>query len=124
MACPDAKISIVANTWVKQMHFISAGDKNEGHKHVFDHQTLLAKGRVNVNVNGKNTEFIAPHIIFIGAGYEHEITALEDDTVVFCIHALRDGENEGDIIDPSDVPNGVMPLIEQMGNMLVNPKYL
>ena len=118
MACPDSKISIVANTWVKQMHFVKAGDINDGHKHTFSHQTLLAKGSVKVSVNNEETTFVAPHIIFIGAGYEHGMVALEDDTVVYCIHALRDGENVGDMIDPKDIPAGVTPLIEIQGKEL------
>jgi len=100
MACPDPKFSIVANTWVKQMHFAKAGDINEGHKHNFDHQTLLAKGSVKIKVNGQETDFVAPHIIFIGAGHEHEMVA------------LRDGDQVEDIIDPRDVPNGVTPLVQ------------
>jgi len=112
MACPNPKFSIVANTWVKQMHFAKAGDINEGHKHTFDHQTLLAKGSVKIKVNGQETDFVAPHIIFIGAGHEHEMVSLEDDTIVFCIHALRDGDQVEDIIDPRDVPNGYTPLVQ------------
>jgi gentisate 1,2-dioxygenase len=119
MAYPDSKISIVANTWVKQMHFVKAGDINEGHKHTFDHQTLLAKGSVKVSVNNEETIFVAPHIIFIGAGHEHGMVALEDDTIVYCIHALRDGENVGDIIDPADIPAGVTPLTECKGKELL-----
>jgi dTDP-4-dehydrorhamnose 3,5-epimerase-like enzyme len=119
MACPDSKISIVANTWVKQMHFVKAGDINEGHKHTFSHQTLLAKGSVKVSVNDKETVFVAPHIIFIGGGYEHGMVALEDDTIVYCIHALRDGEDVGNIIDPADIPAGVTPLIEIQGKELL-----
>jgi gentisate 1,2-dioxygenase len=118
MACPDSKISIVANTWVKQMHFVKAGDTNDGHKHTFSHQTLLAKGSVKISVNNEETTFVAPHIIFIGAGYEHGMVALEDDTIVYCIHALRDGENVGDMIDPKDIPAGVTPLIEIQGKEL------
>lgn len=121
MNCPDVKISIVANTWVKQMNFQKAGDINFGHKHSFDHQTLLAKGSVKIQVNGIDTVFNAPHIIFIGAGYEHGMVALEDDTIVYCIHALRDGENVGDIIDPEDIPNGVFPLIEGQNNKQLLP---
>lgn len=108
MAHPIPKISVVANTWVKQMHFAKAGDMNEGHKHIFDHQTLLGKGKVKVTVNGKATEFTAPTIIFIRAGYEHQIQALEDDTICYCIHAIRDGERVEDIIDPNDIPDSGM----------------
>jgi dTDP-4-dehydrorhamnose 3,5-epimerase-like enzyme len=105
MTSPNSKISLVANTWVKQMSFAKAGDINNGHTHVFDHQTLLAKGKVKVTVNGKNSEFTAPTIIFIRAGFEHQIEALEDDTICYCIHAIRDGERVEDIIDPADIPD-------------------
>jgi len=108
MTAPQSKISLVANTWVKQMSFAKAGDINDGHTHIFDHQTLLAKGKVKVTVNGKDSEFTAPTIIFIRAGFEHQIEALEDDTICYCIHAIRDGERVEDIIDPADIPEGGM----------------
>jgi len=108
MATPNPKISLVSNTWVKQMHFVKAGDVNEGHTHIFDHQTLLGKGKVKVIVNNKSTEFTAPTIIYIRAGFEHKIEALEDDTVCYCIHAIRDGERIEDIIDPADIPDAGM----------------
>jgi hypothetical protein len=104
MTAPNSKISVVANTWIKQMHFKNAGDINDGHTHIFDHQTLLGKGSVKVTVNGKDSEFTAPTIIFIRAGFEHQIQALEDDTICYCIHAIRDGERVEDIIDPADIP--------------------
>ena len=53
---------------------------------------------------GKSTDFTAPHHIFIKAGVEHELLALEDGTTVHCIHAIRDGERVEDIIDPESVP--------------------
>ena len=105
MAQPVPKISVVANTWVKQMHFAKAGDVNDGHTHIFDHQTLLGKGRIKVTVESKETEFTAPTIIFIRAGFKHKIEALEDDTICYCIHAIRDGERVEDIIDPADIPD-------------------
>jgi dTDP-4-dehydrorhamnose 3,5-epimerase-like enzyme len=105
MTKPNSKISVVANTWIKQMHFEKSGDMNDGHKHIFDHQTLLGKGSVKVTVNGKQSEFKAPTIIFIRAGFEHQIEALEDDTICYCIHAIRDGERVEDIIDPADIPD-------------------
>jgi hypothetical protein len=123
---PSSKISLVANTWVKQMHFAKAGDFNPGHKHIFDHQTLLAKGKVKVVVNGKESEFIAPTIIFIRAGYEHTIIAKEDNTVCYCIHAIRDGERVEDIIDPADIPANGMPyrFVEEAVNEIVPaPKH-
>ena len=89
------------------MHFLKAGDTEQGHSHVFDHLTLLAKGSLKVTVEEKSTEFIAPHMIFIQKNKMHELQALEDNTVAYCIHALRDGEGVDDILDPSMIPDGI-----------------
>lgn len=104
---PHVKIGCVANLFSRQMHFRKAGDKEYGHTHPFDHLTLLASGSLRVTVNGKTTDFVAPHMIFIKAEYNHELVALEDNTVAFCIHALRKGNGVDDIIDPESVPAGV-----------------
>jgi hypothetical protein len=37
----------------------------------------------------------------------HELVALEPNTVAYCIHALRLGNEVDDILDPSMVPEGV-----------------
>ena len=112
-------ISIVGNTWVKQMIFEYKGDAHPGHVHSFDHQTLLAKGSVEVWANGKPTVFTAPTIIYIKAGIQHGMIAQEDGTVIYCIHPLRGGDQVGDIIDPACVPNGVMPLLEAAPKKLI-----
>jgi quercetin dioxygenase-like cupin family protein len=80
-----------------------------GHTHQFDHLTLLAKGKLKVTVEGTVSEFTAPHMIYIHKDKRHELQALTDDTVAYCIHALRD-KDTGDILDPSMVPAGVDPL--------------
>lgn len=106
---PHVKIGCVANLFSRQMHFKKAGDLEHGHTHPFDHLTLLASGSLRVTTNGQVTDFTAPNMIYIKAEYEHELVALEDNTVAFCIHALRDGNGVGDIIDPLSVPAGVSP---------------
>jgi hypothetical protein len=103
---PKEQMSLISNVWIKLMNFEKAGDFNPGHSHVFDHPTLLVKGSVKVEVDGKETVFTAPHIIFIRKEKEHTITALEDDTVAACIHAIRDGDAIEDIVDPSMIPDG------------------
>jgi quercetin dioxygenase-like cupin family protein len=107
MTYPKTNIGCVANLYSRQMHFEKAGDVENGHKHQFDHLTLLAAGSLKVVVDGKETVFTAPHMIYIAKEKMHELTALEDNTVAFCIHALRDGYDVGDIIDPSMIPEGV-----------------
>jgi quercetin dioxygenase-like cupin family protein len=101
-------LGLVKNLWTRQMHFLKAGDIESGHAHQFDHCTLLAYGSLTVTVNGKSKDFKAPQMIYIKAGEYHELKALEDDTVAFCIHALRDKET-GDIISPDMLPAGIQP---------------
>lgn len=101
---PYVHVSCVSNVFIKQMRFAKAGDIEQGHSHCFDHLTLLASGKLRLTALGKSTDFIAPHHIFIKAGVEHELMALEDETVAHCIHAIRDGERIEDIVDPASVP--------------------
>jgi quercetin dioxygenase-like cupin family protein len=103
---PQIKYGLVSNLWTRQMHFVKAGNTEYGHTHDFDHLTLLASGSVRITVDGEVSTFVAPHMIFISKDKRHEIVALEDNTVAYCIHAHRDLDT-GDILDPSMVPNGV-----------------
>ena len=109
MASPKSQLSLISNLWIKLMTFERPGDVNEGHKHSFDHPTLLVKGRLLVDVDGAVSEFTAPHIIFIARNKTHTLTALEEGTVAACIHALRDGERVEDIVDPAMIPAGINP---------------
>lgn len=104
-----AHISFVSNMFVKQMVFRKAGDKEHGHAHCYDHLTLLASGKLRVTALGKDSDFTAPTHIFIKADVEHELTALEDNTVAHCIHAIREPDGSGNIIDPAIVPAGIWP---------------
>ena len=80
-----------------------------GHTHQFDHLTLLATGKLKVTVEGVASEFTAPHMIYIHKDKVHELEALADETVAYCIHALRD-KDSNEILDPLMVPAGVSPL--------------
>jgi quercetin dioxygenase-like cupin family protein len=106
---PNVKIGCVANLFSRMMHFSKAGDIEIGHSHVFDHLTLLATGSLKVTVDGVETEFHAPHMIYIHKDKIHELVAMEDNTVAYCIHALRDGNGVDDILDPAMIPKGVSP---------------
>jgi hypothetical protein len=106
---PYSQIGLVANVWSKMMHFKEKGDIENGHRHVFDHMTLLAKGSLQATVDGVASNFTAPTMIYIKAEKLHELVALEDETIAYCIHALRDGDEIGDIIDPLSIPEGQTP---------------
>lgn len=109
MSQPIVHIGCIANLFSRMMHFEKTGDIEIGHTHQFDHLTLLAKGKLKVTVEGISSEFTAPHMIYIHKDKVHELEALSDDTVAYCIHALRD-KNTNEIIDPAMIPKGISPL--------------
>lgn len=88
------------------MYFENAGDVMHGHAHKYDHTTLVASGRVRFTVDGATSEFSAPHMVVVAKGKVHDLTALEPNTVCYCVHALRSNES-WDIVDPDMVPAGV-----------------
>jgi hypothetical protein len=108
MNTPEIAIGCVANLFSRMMRFERAGDIEVGHTHQFDHLTLLAKGKLKVTVNGRVSHFAAPHMIYIHKDHVHELEALEDETVAYCIHALRTPD-QSEILDPSMIPAGVAP---------------
>lgn len=107
MNAPDIKLAFVSNIFTRLMNFEKAGDTEQGHVHQFDHVTLLAHGSLKITVEGVESTFVAPHLIFIHKDKEHQLVALEDNTVACCIHGIKD--SEGDLISPDMVPTGVNP---------------
>lgn len=94
------------NIYLKKMSFPKNGCVYKGHHHEYDHVTLVASGKVRVRF-GAVPEASLPAeekeyqgvSMFVTRGFrQHEITALEDNTVVCCVHAIR--TKDGQIIDP------------------------
>jgi|SRR5579885_3067160 len=106
MSTPDVKFAVAANIFCRMMHFKEAGDVEHGHAHHFDHITLLATGALRVKANGLEQEFQAPHVIQVAARVKHELTALQPNTIAYCIHALREKANPQEVLDPNAVPVG------------------
>lgn len=88
-----------AGVYAKQM-LLPAKHFAVSHAHAYDHLSILAKGRVTVEVQGVKTDYMAPVCITILAGEHHTITAHED-SVWFCIHAT-------DETDPANVDEVLM----------------
>lgn len=106
MPGPKVEVVAISNVYSRMMHFVNKGDVEVGHSHTYDHATLVSSGSVLYEVlnelNGvpiAAKEFKAPGYIFVEKDKFHRITALEDNTVCACIHALRTIDEE--IIDPS-----------------------
>jgi len=96
------QMGVFGNIWVYSHHLNKAGDYNPGHKHNHDHVTLLATGSVRCEVvdDDEGTtikDFKAPTFIVIDKNKTHKFTALEDNTVFYCVFALRD--EDGDVTD-------------------------
>ena len=88
-----------ANVWIRQKHFQVVGEEIGGHTHKYDHVSLLAKGKVRIRVEqedgtDKIKEFEAPTFLVIKADRVHNVTALTDDVLWYCVFANRDINGE------------------------------
>lgn len=103
---PEIQISCLSNVYVRRMYFSEVGIIEVGHRHPYDHASLVANGAVEVQVYDDETKkllppvvYAAPAMIMIRANMAHQLKSVVDNTVVCCIHALRD--ETGELIDPS-----------------------
>lgn len=94
----DTNISIVSGVFIKSMVF-KRGQIVLTHKHTYDHQTLLAVGKLRVSISEQSTIYTAPTIIVIEAGKAHFLEGLAEQTVAYCIHAVT-GSDDLDEADP------------------------
>jgi hypothetical protein len=99
------------NIWVRSHYMKDLGQTNgEGHYHKFDHVSLLVKGSIRLEVEGfKPTRYTAPTFVIIKKEHKHKIIALEDETIYFCVFALRDIDgNITDIYNGNNSPYGIV----------------
>lgn len=102
-----SELGYFGNIWVRQNNLFKVGDSFLGHKHKFDHVTLLVRGNVRVEVEGYSPkEFMSPTFIIIRKEHQHKITALTHDVLYYCVFALRNLDGEpiedlaGEEVDP------------------------
>jgi hypothetical protein len=97
----------VGNIWIRQNWLLKKGDTGGGHLHYHDHVSLLVRGSVEVQVGDEPPKvFRAPTFIVIKKQFVHRFTALEDDTVYYCLFAMRDIDgNFQDVFQPENLPN-------------------
>lgn len=95
------EVGYFGNVWVRQNYIPRANTAVPGHTHHFDHVTLLVRGKVEVTIEGHEPKkFTAPTFIVVHKDLHHEFKSLEDDTLYYCIFALRD--HEGNVMDHYD----------------------
>lgn len=87
---PSIEFYIDDDLFVKQMHLKRAGDGAAQHSHEHDHVTMLARGSVDLWLDGKLVDrYEAPVPIPVKAGTKHAFVAVVDDTILYCIHNLH-----------------------------------
>ena len=99
-------LGALGGVYIREHYFARAGDVHRGHRHKFDHVTLVQGGSIYCRVEGRPSMLVrAPAWIAIDKDTLHVFTAAEDDTRYFCIFALRDGAGEiTDHYDGDDTP--------------------
>lgn len=102
------KHHFVGGVYCKEMH-IPPTHWRAGHRHSFDHLSVLASGRAIVEVDGERTEHVAPAVLTIAGKKVHTIIPLEP-CVWLCIHATScmDPEKiDEEVIDRASMPQEV-----------------
>lgn len=102
MSCYRRVEEASGNIFMRKWRGVAKGHVIEGHKHTFDHTTIVFVGAVNVKAtlpDGKTVErtFRAPTHFLVKADVEHQITALEEGTEFWCVYSHRNGQ--GDIVE-------------------------
>lgn len=97
-----AKLNVktYGNIWVREVS-LNKGDMKDGHKHEFDHLHFLSQGRVRIRIHEDHgdkpllvKEYVAPAWIKVPKNHFHDVIALEDNTLGFCIQSVYSEDNE------------------------------
>lgn len=87
---------IAGGVYAKELVLRQAGTLVVSHAHKYDHLSLLVRGQVQVTVDGVSRVYSAPCGVEVKAGAQHEIIAMVDDCLWYCLHAVPaefDGES-------------------------------
>lgn len=106
-------LKIVDNVFVKMMVCKDIGMEIVGHAHTFDHITLLSSGAVDMVARGSVARYTAPMLIVTPKGVVHRFVAVAPNTVLCCIHAIRDGDEMEDVAPPNITNDEAQKLIDQ-----------
>jgi len=106
MRQPDSvEIKMCDGIFVKSMMIHAKGTVVPQHSHTYDHLSMLARGAVRIWKDGVLWgDFEAPTGIRIDAHTKHKFLSLEDDTLIYCIHNIRDAE-QVDIFEENQLEN-------------------
>ena len=95
----DTQHYIAGGVYAKEWRAGRAGNYIEQHQHTFDHLSYLASGTVEVEVEGRVTRYTGPTGLNIKAHKVHKVTALTDDVLWLCIHAIPSELRDVELIE-------------------------
>lgn len=92
-------VGYYGNIFVRMHLLEKAGNKGQSHKHAFDHITFVTRGRVRVIVEDGGDFIVNEGGFFpVPKDQVHQVEALEDNSRIWCVFALRD--EQGEVVDP------------------------
>lgn len=88
----------VGPVMIRPSGVLAKGQGFAAHEHTFPHTSFVISGSIEVKLDDNLPEtYTSPSAFAIPAGVRHEIIALEDNTVCWCVFPHRDGD--GSILD-------------------------
>lgn len=80
-------------------HRLNKGEAMDGHKHNFDHTTIVFTGSVRVEATLPDgdvvvRQFTAPSHFLVRAEVTHRIESLEKGTQIWCVYSHRNPQGE------------------------------
>ncbi len=78
---------------------LNTGEAIPRHKHPFIHSTRVIRGSVRVDIDGEASfamRSVSDRDMILPADIDHEITALEDDTIIVNMHTPPPPGQKGD----------------------------
>lgn len=95
MSCLKRKEEVSGNIFIRKNMNLQKGQVVPGHKHNFDHTTIVFTGSIRVRTPREGfAVFRAPDHFLVKKDVMHEITALENNTEFWCVFAHRDDHGE------------------------------
>lgn len=107
--CKQREEVVSGNIFIRPVHLDKTGDVLQGHTHNFDHTSFFVQGDVKLELTTPDGEYIetkefhAPAFFLIKANVRHQITALTDDVIFWCVYSHRNAQ--GEIVEETDTYN-------------------
>ena len=96
---------VSGNVFIRPNKLAKAGDAIEGHRHNFDHTTIVFTGAIRITAtlpdgSQRCADKRAPGYLLIRKDVTHRIEALEPDSVFWCVYSHR--TPQGDVVQEWD----------------------